>query len=426
MERDGERVLKQDVADKQNTSQTAPLTVNEPIQALREQVARLTALVEQQQVMVQRQQAEIAELRGQRYHEQVERTGTPQRGKSGGSARFKPARAAPVGWRGCRGGDRRDGGERAAARQRGMRCANGATLTSGSIVTAENATTGVELDSISIPGPGIVFFAADSTSNSPSSAAYPAALGGYATTGTIANGVYGFSTVTSASGVVGSSTKGVGVKAFSADTAGTPNPALLATHNGSGNGAEITGANDQIGVSGSVGATIGSGFGVLGSASGDFSAGVYGQTDSGIGVVGHSTTGLDLAAGSSGRLYQFPTAATGAPTTGSYSQGEQIRDKNGDLYICVTGGSQGTWKKVAAIPSGAAGGAAVFFATPYRIFDTRGLMGVPLNNGAGNHPMNPTQIIPLQITGTVDPLDSSIVVPSWGDGYHRQSDRHRP
>ncbi len=58
----------------------------------------------------------------------------------------------------------------------------------------------------------------------------------------------------------------------------------------------------------------------------------------------------------------------------------------------------------------------MFFATPYRIFDTRGLSGVPLNNGAGNHPMNPTQIIPLQITGTVDPNDSSIVVPSGATG----------
>ncbi len=58
----------------------------------------------------------------------------------------------------------------------------------------------------------------------------------------------------------------------------------------------------------------------------------------------------------------------------------------------------------------------MLFGTPYRIFDTRDLTGVPLNNGTGNSPMTAGQIKTLQITGIVDPNDSSIVVPSGATG----------
>jgi hypothetical protein len=181
--------------------------------------------------------------------------------------------------------------------------------------------------------------------------------------------------------------------------------------------ANISGANSQ------------TAFGVFAQSTGG--TGVSGLSTSGIGVVGESETGVGVQAIShSGialelgippvagrsRMWQHVSSFVGAPTSGAFNQGEQIRDGYGDLYLCVASGSPGTWKKVAAIPSTATGGASVLFGTPYRIFDTRDLTGVPFNNGAGNNPMTPSQIKTLQITGIADPNDSSIVVPSGAAG----------
>jgi hypothetical protein len=158
-----------------------------------------------------------------------------------------------------------------------------------------------------------------------------------------------------------------------------------------------------------------SGFsGVFGQGNGSNGRGVYGVSDSGYGVLAASTTGIDIYAFGTGRLQQYLQSATGAPTTGTYAKGEQIRDASGDLYICTVAGTPGTWKKVAAIPAGKLGGALVFLPKPFRLFDTRpGVSGCPIDPGT---PMTPAQIITLQVTGTASTTDATLVVPTGATG----------
>ncbi len=110
--------------------------------------------------------------------------------------------------------------------------------------------------------------------------------------------------------------------------------------------------------------------GVQGQANSTGGWGVYGSTDMGYGVVGSSASGIDLAAITSGRIFQQTASFTGAPTSGSYLTGEQIRDGAGNMYICIAGGSPGTWRKVAAGVPGVTG-AINFLANPIRLLDTR-------------------------------------------------------
>jgi hypothetical protein len=172
---------------------------------------------------------------------------------------------------------------------------------------------------------------------------------------------------------------------------------IMASANGSGNG--IYGFSP-------------SGLGVRGASTSN--TGTYGVSSSGFGVVGASGSSIDLAAAGTGRFQQVVQSSTGAPTSGFYSKGEQVRDVNGDLYICVATGSPGTWKKVAAIPAGKLGGALVFLPKPFRIFDTRpGVAGCPIDPAT---PMTFPQVITLQVTGTPSTIDSSLVVPTGATG----------
>ncbi len=117
--------------------------------------------------------------------------------------------------------------------------------------------------------------------------------------------------------------------------------------------------------------------------------GIQGSSDSGAGVVGTSNSGVDLYASGTGRLLQSTTSFSGPPTVGTYSAGEQLRDANGDLYICVYAGTPGTWRRVAAGVPGMSG-AINFLANPIRLLDTR--TGSPYTAGS-------THI--LQVTGVV-------------------------
>jgi hypothetical protein len=67
---------------------------------------------------------------------------------------------------------------------------------------------------------------------------------------------------------------------------------------------------------------------------------------------------------------------------------------------------------MAAIPSGTTGGALVLFPAPFRVYDTRS--GVGAQGGGG--PMLVGQTIVVNITGVVDPANSSIVVPAGATG----------
>lgn len=70
------------------------------------------------------------------------------------------------------------------------------------------------------------------------------------------------------------------------------------------------------------------------------SYGVYAITDEGYGVVGNaSAIGIDFYSSGSGRIRQLLRETAGTPTgTYTFNAGEQVRDSNGDLYICVASG----------------------------------------------------------------------------------------
>ena len=163
-------------------------------------------------------------------------------------------------------------------------------------------------------------------------------------------------------------------------TAGNWNSAISAGVGGiAGAGASAIGVNAKAGTSGTGARGVAKGFGAYG---------VWGINDAGVGVQGDSNTGVDLAATGLGRVYQFPQVFDGPPTTGSYLVGEQIRDINGNLLICVASGTPGTWRKVAAVAPGA-GGIVYLLSAPIRLLDTR--------NGIGMFPAGSTNI--LQVTG---------------------------
>ena len=144
-----------------------------------------------------------------------------------------------------------------------------------------------------------------------------------------------------------------------------------------------------IGVSGSAGTDA---VGVSGAATGASSVGVYGATDAGFGVVGLSLTGIDLVAIGTGRLLQNLSGFIGAPTSGSYLIGEQIRDNNGDLYICVVSGTPGTWHKVLTV-SQTNTGIISLLSAPIRLLDTRSGVGAPKSTWTSG------SVHTLQVTG---------------------------
>jgi hypothetical protein len=121
------------------------------------------------------------------------------------------------------------------------------------------------------------------------------------------------------------------------------------------------------GVAGQAGSN---GTGAYGVAKGVDAWAVWGDTDAGVGVQAASGTGIDLSAQGSGRVFQFSAPFDGAPTTGTYSKGEQIRDAGGNLLICIVGGTPGTWRKVVAAAAGR-GGAVHLLSAPIRLLDTR-------------------------------------------------------
>jgi hypothetical protein len=143
------------------------------------------------------------------------------------------------------------------------------------------------------------------------------------------------------------------------------------------------------GPTGVIGTAQNGGIGVVGVSHGATGWGNFGFSDAGVGTIGYSTTGISLEAQGGGRFRQALRAA-GAPTTGTFTKGEQIRDANGELFICVGDGTPGTWRRVAAVKEGFTGGSINLLGKPIRLLDTRLGGGAPL--AVGN-------TLNLQVTG---------------------------
>jgi hypothetical protein len=99
--------------------------------------------------------------------------------------------------------------------------------------------------------------------------------------------------------------------------------------------------------------------------------GVSGNSQSGIGVQGNSATSIGGSfTGGSAPLYLGPGLAAGAPG-GTHAKGELYLDNNAAMWICVAGGTPGTWVRVATVPNGAKGGGIAYLSTPVRLLDAR-------------------------------------------------------
>ena len=143
-----------------------------------------------------------------------------------------------------------------------------------------------------------------------------------------ATGVSGTGTIT---GVYGGSDNSVGVRG----------------HSDYGTG--VIGASDHgTGISGSSGGGIavdGQGsVGVRGRSNAPGGAGVRGYGD-GYGVQGFSQGYGAEFSGAKAPLRLVPAGTVGAPSGGSHAAGELFVDANGALFVCVSAGSPGTWKR---------------------------------------------------------------------------------
>jgi hypothetical protein len=121
--------------------------------------------------------------------------------------------------------------------------------------------------------------------------------------------------------------------------------------------------------------------GVSGSSSA--ACGVNGYSASGYGVVGFSSTGYSVFADGNGRIGMVRHTVSGVPTSGTYDEGDIIRDDSGNMFVCVTGGPPAgltsprpVWRKIAG-PGTA--GQLHFLATPTRAYDSRSFGVVAAN-----------------------------------------------
>lgn len=79
--------------------------------------------------------------------------------------------------------------------------------------------------------------------------------------------------------------------------------------------------------------------------------GVHGKTTSGgTGVYGEGGNGYAGAfSGGKAQLRIVPKPGTGRPTGGSFGKGDVYMDSAANLFVCVAGGSPGTWKKISTV-----------------------------------------------------------------------------
>jgi hypothetical protein len=138
----------------------------------------------------------------------------------------------------------------------------------------------------------------------------------------------------------------------------------------------------------------------------DSGIGVQGDSNSGYGVAGNSVTGVDIAAVGQGRLFQLPQSTAGAPSGSavSYAKGEQIRDANGDLWICTVGGSPGVWKRLSSVVP----------VTNVRVLNTRPSHQI----GPYTGPISNNQVLTVQLAGqTFTRSDgSTLTIPATASG----------
>ena len=86
-----------------------------------------------------------------------------------------------------------------------------------------------------------------------------------------------------------------------------------------------------------------------------------------VGLGGGQATGV-LARGSTrANLELFSEGASGPGRAGTHNRGELVNDANGDVWLCVTAGDPGGWRKV----GGPNSSGQLHLVTPGRVYDSR-------------------------------------------------------
>jgi hypothetical protein len=184
----------------------------------------------------------------------------------------------------------------------------------------------------------------------------------------------------------------------------TPNDSFNAALQGLGAGSTLTADVNADGVDGWAG--------------GKLAYGVYGLSDSGVGVTGEAITGIGLYARGTGRLKLDPwsLSTAGDPTSNYGPLGpddfEQLRDKNGVLYIHgVLGGSgvgNSQWRRVNTLRVDTASGSNAPF-KPLRLVDTRSGIGGP-KGPFGNFAQKTYRVAGMGSGASAIPTDAVAVV----------------
>jgi hypothetical protein len=219
--------------------------------------------------------------------------------------------------------------------------ADGDSVSAGRTTNAEGATT---LNFDGTTNPGVVFLAND-TAFDPSNAVFSAALGGWADSGHVSNGIFGYSGISAGNGVVGEIAHGASSGSGVLGVASNPNTVAVKAENPSGTAfsavSGVTGSgqtailgiitstapqtsstaihgqnngmgNFGIGVQGS---HAGNGTGVVGIANGGTGVqGVSGDTETSFGVSGLGATGVYAHGTIVGVTANGPTAVQAAGT----------------------------------------------------------------------------------------------------------------
>jgi hypothetical protein len=79
--------------------------------------------------------------------------------------------------------------------------------------------------------------------------------------------------------------------------------------------------------------------------------GVHGKASAGgTGVFGEGAGGYAGAfSGGKAQLRIVPKAGVGRPTSGSFGKGDVYMDSAANLFVCVAGGTPGTWRQVSTV-----------------------------------------------------------------------------
>ena len=147
-------------------------------------------------------------------------------------------------------------------------------------------------------------------------------------------------------------------------------------------------------------------------APGAYGAGIQGFSDSGYGVIGDTSTGVDLAAYGSGRIYQYSltdntgTAVAGPPTftpaqpASNQPGGELMRDVNGIIWASLPSGTaQAAWRRMNTVRFDKADGSNAVF-KPVRVVDTRPSGGGVTHQGPYAGPLLGGGTYTFPLTGT--------------------------